>query len=99
MTVAIATTCTACGNCVVTCPERALVRAPKRPVLIASRCTSCLACVEVCPVDAIREVDMSERSERIISTGFLRRLGAERLTGPTCIRINRSGQAIEMVDQ
>lgn len=46
--------CTACGSCIVTCPERALVRAPKRPLVLDS-CTSCLACVEVCPVDAIHE--------------------------------------------
>lgn len=45
--------CTACGACVITCPERALVPAPKRPHVIASQCTRCLACVEVCPRDAI----------------------------------------------
>jgi ferredoxin len=56
VTVAIASTCTACGNCIVTCPERALLRAPKRPLVIDSACTTCLACIEVCPVDAIREV-------------------------------------------
>jgi len=47
--------CTACGLCLATCPERALVRAPGRPRLLAERCTLCLACVEVCPVDAITE--------------------------------------------
>lgn len=52
----IDTRCTACGACLVTCPEQALLPAPKRPTLVASRCTSCLACVEVCPVDAITEV-------------------------------------------
>ena len=56
MSVTISSTCTACGNCIVTCPERALVRAPKRPVVILGACTTCLACIEVCPVDAIREV-------------------------------------------
>lgn len=54
--VAVGARCTACGACVVTCPERALLRAPKRPVVVADRCTACLACVEVCPVDAIHEV-------------------------------------------
>lgn len=48
-------TCTACGLCLVTCPEGALVRAPRRPDVLASRCTGCLACVEICPRDAIRE--------------------------------------------
>jgi len=47
--------CTACGACLATCPERALVRAPLRPGLLASLCTGCLACIEVCPRDAISE--------------------------------------------
>lgn len=45
--------CTACGLCLVTCPENALLRAPKRPAVVDERCTLCLACVEICPVDAI----------------------------------------------
>ena len=53
--IAVDARCTACGLCIVTCPEAALRRAPKRPLVLAT-CTSCLACVEVCPVDAIREV-------------------------------------------
>jgi ferredoxin len=52
-TVLIDTRCTACGLCLATCPEGALRRAPKRPLVIDDRCTLCLACVEVCPVDAI----------------------------------------------
>lgn len=54
--IAVDTRCTACGLCIVTCPERALVPAARRPTLVASRCTTCLACIEVCPVDAIHEV-------------------------------------------
>jgi ferredoxin len=53
--VRISFACTGCGACLTTCPERALLRAPRRPVVVASRCTACLACVEVCPVDAISE--------------------------------------------
>jgi precorrin-8X/cobalt-precorrin-8 methylmutase len=53
VTVAIAATCTACGACLATCPERALVPAPRRPAVLDSLCTDCLACLEVCPVDAI----------------------------------------------
>ncbi len=45
--------CTACGLCVVTCPDAALVPAPGRPAFLASRCSDCLACIEVCPRDAI----------------------------------------------
>jgi precorrin-8X/cobalt-precorrin-8 methylmutase len=53
MTVTVAATCTACGACLATCPERALRPAPRRPAVIDSLCTDCLACLEVCPVDAI----------------------------------------------
>jgi precorrin-8X/cobalt-precorrin-8 methylmutase len=53
VTVTIAATCTACGACLVTCPERALRPAPRRPAVIDALCTDCLACLEVCPVDAV----------------------------------------------
>lgn len=49
----VSPSCTACGACLSTCPERALLRAPKRPRPVLDRCTGCLACVEICPVDAI----------------------------------------------
>ena len=72
MTVAVATTCTACGACLATCPERALVRAPRRPAVIDALCTDCLACLEVCPVDAIVPVPppvhpIEEASYRIMA--------------------------------
>ncbi len=47
--------CTACGLCLQTCPEQALVRAPQRPAVLDAWCTGCLACVEVCPRDSIIE--------------------------------------------
>ena len=47
--------CTACGLCLPTCPESALIRAPGRPLVLVARCTGCLACIEICPVDAITE--------------------------------------------
>jgi precorrin-8X/cobalt-precorrin-8 methylmutase len=53
MTVTVAGSCTACGACLATCPERALVPAPRRPAVLDALCTDCLACLEVCPVDAI----------------------------------------------
>lgn len=49
----ISPACTACGACLLTCPEHALRPAPQRPVVVASRCTSCGECVEICPTDAI----------------------------------------------
>ena len=56
VTLVIDDRCTACGACIVTCPERALVPAARRPALLAYRCTGCLGCIEVCPRDAITEV-------------------------------------------
>jgi ferredoxin len=53
VTVRIATGCTACGACVVTCPTGALSPAPRRPAVDAGGCTDCLVCIEVCPADAI----------------------------------------------
>ena len=49
----ISSACTACGACLLTCPERALRAAPQRPVVVAPCCTSCGECVEICPADAI----------------------------------------------
>lgn len=56
MTVRIGSTCTACGNCLITCGFDALAPAPRRPRVIDNACTDCGACLEVCPVDAIVEV-------------------------------------------
>jgi len=58
-TVEISNRCTACGLCLITCGERALRRAPKRPAVVDDLCTGCGACIEVCPVDAIRDVWLS----------------------------------------
>ncbi|MDQ3988821.1 MAG: cobalamin biosynthesis protein [Actinomycetota bacterium] len=49
----ISSACTACGACLLTCPEHALHPAPQRPLVISPRCSSCGECVEVCPTDAI----------------------------------------------
>jgi electron transport complex protein RnfB len=53
MTVGVSDTCTACGACLATCPERALLPAPRRPAVVDRLCTDCLACLEVCPTGAI----------------------------------------------
>ena len=54
--VAVDARCTACGLCVITCPEGALLPAAFRPAVVTGRCTACLACIEVCPRDAVYEV-------------------------------------------
>jgi MinD superfamily P-loop ATPase len=47
--------CTACGACLLTCPEHAIVAG--LPLRVRDdRCTSCGECVEVCPADAVVEV-------------------------------------------
>ena len=43
--------CTACGACLLTCPEHAIT--PTIPLEVTSRCTDCGECIEVCPRDAI----------------------------------------------
>jgi precorrin-8X/cobalt-precorrin-8 methylmutase len=72
VTVTVAGTCTACGVCLATCPERALLAAPRRPAVLDSLCTDCLACLEVCPVDAIIPMEdaihpIEEASYRILA--------------------------------
>ncbi len=52
-TVSVDDRCTACGACPLTCPERALLPAPRRPATVDSLCTGCLACIEICPRDAL----------------------------------------------
>ena len=47
--------CTACGACLLTCPEHAIVAALPLQVR-EDRCTGCGECVEVCPADAVVEL-------------------------------------------
>ena len=47
--------CTACGACLLTCPEHAIVVGLPLSVR-TDRCTSCGECVEVCPADAVLEL-------------------------------------------
>ncbi|MHB1987877.1 MAG: 4Fe-4S binding protein [Acidimicrobiales bacterium] len=51
----ILSSCTACGACILTCPEQALVTAPGRPEVVVRRCSSCGECIEICPRGAIVE--------------------------------------------
>lgn len=54
--VAIDDSCTACGACLSTCPEHALLSAARRPMVVDLRCTGCGECVEICPRGAITDV-------------------------------------------
>lgn len=44
--------CTACGACLLTCPEHAFLVAVPLQVR-ADRCTDCGECIEICPADAL----------------------------------------------
>ncbi|MBB6000283.1 4Fe-4S binding protein [Streptomonospora salina] len=50
---AVTSSCTACGACLLTCPEHALRPQGGTLVVLGDTCTGCLECVEVCPADAI----------------------------------------------
>ncbi len=55
MTYVVTADCTACGACLLTCPEHAIVAG--LPLVVRDdRCTSCGECVEVCPADAVLEI-------------------------------------------
>jgi ferredoxin len=55
MSYVVTADCTACGACLLTCPEHAIVAG--LPLRVRDdRCTSCGECVEVCPADAVWEV-------------------------------------------
>lgn len=60
LVVAVDARCTACGACLATCPEHALLPAPRRPLVVVTRCTGCLACIEVCPRDALSTVERED---------------------------------------
>ncbi|MHB9031627.1 MAG: ATP-binding protein [Anaerolineae bacterium] len=48
------TLCTACGECVLACPEKAVVLPDYHgPLVDRQRCTYCGLCEDVCPVGAV----------------------------------------------
>jgi Pyruvate/2-oxoacid:ferredoxin oxidoreductase delta subunit len=56
VTYAVTAACTACGACLLTCPERCLRPAPPgagAPLVVLDACTACGECTEVCPAEAI----------------------------------------------
>ena len=60
MTYVVLDSCTACGACLLTCPEHAIVVG--LPLTVREdRCTSCGECVEVCPADAVLELAAAPR--------------------------------------
>ncbi len=64
-TFAVTDQCAGCGACLLTCPEKAILPAPrgsKSPlVVLEDRCTACAECAEVCPVGACIEVLLEEK--------------------------------------
>lgn len=57
MSFTVLPSCTACGACLPTCPERCIRVAPRGvgvPLLVlADACTGCGECTEVCPAEAV----------------------------------------------
>ena len=45
--------CSGCGACLITCPKRALSRAPGAIRINHSTCNLCLECIEICPRPAL----------------------------------------------
>ena len=47
--------CTACGECVATCPVEAITQRPddQKAVVDADTCADCGACIDGCPAKAI----------------------------------------------
>lgn len=46
--------CTACGDCIASCPTNALGQVDGKAALVnPDRCTYCTVCEDICPVNAI----------------------------------------------
>lgn len=56
MTVRVNSSCSGCGSCVATCPDRAISPQAGGLAVTDWLCSDCLACVEVCPTDAIESL-------------------------------------------
>ena len=66
--------CTACGACLLTCPEHAIVVGLPLTVR-ADRCTSCGECVEVCPADAVHETPRTPADHAVVARRHAPRAG------------------------
>lgn len=61
--------CTACGGCLLTCPQRAIRPLGGTLLIRGDLCDGCGECIEVCPVDAITEVDALAEADALPAAG------------------------------
>ena len=45
--------CSGCNNCVLVCPNNAIIIKNNKAVIDLTKCTSCGNCVDACPTNAI----------------------------------------------
>jgi ferredoxin len=55
MAYCISEDCSACGECMDSCPAGAIENDPKGYTINAEKCTECGACAEICPEAAARQ--------------------------------------------
>jgi dissimilatory sulfite reductase (desulfoviridin) alpha/beta subunit len=85
--------CSACGACVDSCKERAVVLRDGRPFLDLSRCLSCGQCARVCSTGTLRE---GKKGYRILVGG---KLGRHPRLGEELPRIYEVNEAFGMLER
>ncbi len=83
--------CDGCGLCVEKCPQKALFKIDKKPILIENMCDGCSVCYHVCPKKAI------EMKKKIVGTFYLNKGRINLLTGIAKNGIEETGGVVEQL--